>query len=158
MSESDSTLYHIAFTQSASDPAHGAAWHRAIREAFPEDRPPELRMTASMTLEEFRAMTGRDDPQSHIGYLLEHYDGPGLFGIDMARGELDDLDEAIQEASGGRLRIVAEEDMSPEGCQAFLHVMTQTLDVDWKVQPNLVNRDFLKTHEEEIALFTTRGV
>ena len=42
-----------------------------------------------------------------------------------------------------------------ESCQAFLHVMTQTLDLDWKVQRDLVDRDFLKVHLEEITLFTT---
>ena len=146
------TMFHIVFTEAETDPAFETGWHQAIRESFPHDRTPKFRMEVQMTRAEFMQMTGTPDIEDHIGYVLEHRDGPGIFGIDTATFEVDRLSDAVMEVDNS-LSPVNTEELTAEGWQALLHVMKETLDMDWKVQREIINDSFVERHQNMIGRF-----
>ena len=147
------TRYHIVFTESTSDPAAQTAWHQGIRETFPTDPPPQFRIEANMTAAEFRLMTGEPDPTPHLGYVIEHYDGPGVFSVDMAKHETDSLYQAINEADEERWLPIDTDELDPEGWQCLLDVMKATLSLDWEVQSDIVDANFVNSNRDKISRF-----
>lgn len=146
------TLFHIVFTEDERDPARETKWHRTLREAFPKGRKPKFYVQADMTQEEFEAMTGRSDVETHIGHILEHSDGPGVFGIQEALMEVTRLTDTITMIDN-TLEPVDTEDLDAAGWEALVHVMVETLDMDWDVQRDMVTPEFVRLHRERISRF-----
>lgn len=147
------TKFDVVFTESTYDPAYETPWHKSLREAFPPDEPLTFWVNATMTAAQFRAMTGTDDISGHIGYVLEHYDGPGVFGADMAAHETDALSDAINDADGNNWDPIDPDELTPEGWQALLSVMKDVLNMDWNVQRDLVDDAWVENNRDKIALF-----
>ena len=148
--------FHVAFTEHA-DHATPIPWLAQLKQSFADDRQPEVHVTALMTREEFEAMTGRDDIENFIGYLLEHYEGPAIFGIDMAKHHMEDLVEEINEhlpEDMPGLQARSFDDIPAEGWEAAISMMQGVTDFDWKLQSELINEDLVKEYLEQIPLFT----
>ena len=150
---SEATLFHVVFSESDYDPERETPWMKTLFESFPQERQPKFWVSVEMTEEEFQSMTGKDDIVNNIGYVEEHYDGPGVFGVDMALHEIDDLVDAINEADGHAWQLREHDDITPPGWQAMVEVMERTLDLDWDVQSEIVDGDFVDQHRDKIALF-----
>ena len=149
----EETKFDVVFTESDFDPAQSTGWYQSLMAAFPDDRKPTFWVMACMTLDEFKTMTGRDDILNNIGYVLEHYDGPGVFGADIASDQLDALCDAINEADGECWDPIDPEQLTTEEWQALLSVMKDTLSLDWEVQSDLVDEEFMTKNREKIDLF-----
>ena len=153
--EANPTLFHVGFDEDSIQEFPNLAWLANLLAVFPEDRKPQIHITADMTHAEFTAMTDRDDVENHIAYLLEHSEGPGFYGLRYASifGDLESFQEAIEAAT--RRYVPALEDLDAAAQQALLATMVQTLDFDWKINADVIDHQFLAQHEDKIKLFTT---
>ena len=129
------------------------AWWKAIHAAFDDNELLDVYVCANMTSEAIRKMTGQDDIGPSLGKLLEHYEGPGAYGIEFGLRDRDDLAEYISRRTNEELEPTPEEMLDDNALGAVIDVITQTLDLDWKVQYDLVDEEFIEKNRQSIDMF-----
>ena len=146
------TVHSVVFTMSSYE-IKDTAWRNAVVDAFNEGELTDVYVCANMTSEAIKKMTGQDDISASLGKLLEHYDGPGAYGIEFALRDRDDLAEYINRLTDEQLEPIPEEMLDDDALGAVLNVVTQTLDLDWKVQYDLVDEEFIEKNRQSIDMF-----
>ena len=150
--QTSNTVHSVVFTMSSNE-IKNTAWRDAIDDAFDEGELTNVYVCANMTSEAIRKMTGQDDIGPSLGKLLEHYDGPGVYGMEFALHDRDDLAEYISIRTNEQLEPIPEEMLDDDALGAILDVITQTLDLDWKVQYDLVDEEFIEKNRQSIDMF-----
>lgn len=146
------TVHSVVFTMSSNE-IKDTAWRKAIDEAFDEGELINVYVCANMTSEAIRKMTSQDDISLSLGKLLEHYDGPGVYGMEFALRDREDLAEYINTRTNEQLEPIPEEMLDDDALGAVIDVITKTLDLDWKVQYDLVNEEFIEKNRQSIDKF-----
>ena len=150
--QTSDTVHSVIFTMSSNE-IKDTAWRNAIHAAFDEDELINVYVCANMTSEAIRKMTGQDDIGPSLGKLLEHYDGPGAYGIELALRDREDLADHISRRINEQLQPIPEEMLDDDALGAVIDVITQTLGLDWKVQYDLVDEEFIEKNRQSIDMF-----
>ena len=150
--QTSDTVHSVVFNI-GSDEIKDTAWWKAIHAAFDDDELIDVYVCANMTSEAIRKMTGQDDIGPSLGKLLEHYEGPGAYGIEFGLRDRDDLAEYIGRRTNEELEPTPEEMLDDDALGAVIDVITQTLDLNWKVEYDLVDEEFIEKNRQSIDMF-----
>ena len=135
--------------------ASQTSWFRQINKEFGRDIDINFYVTAHMTENQYKAMFGEEDMTESLGILLEHAEGPGIYSVETAYEKVGEIAEYISNAAHKQYKPRPYDEMNTSAFYALLKVSAATTDLDWDLQRDVVDEQFVAKNKNLIEKFLT---
>lgn len=126
----------------------------AVREAMPGIQRAHVAISGVMTLEDLRAAFPSQDPEGVMGISMQHYEGPSVLRPREAYNHVENLTTFINQHTTAQRRPRRRADISVGGYAGLLSICNEITDLDWRLQSELIDANFVCRRAAEIHALT----